>query len=368
MPSGRGRPVHARPALFLVLLPILVSCSPPAHRAFYYWKTAKGPSAAELAAADRAGADRLYVRLFDVDETGAATPALTATGPQRRTWTADGKRELVPVVYVANDALAVPGFQPREAARSLAAGVNRLWDSDGPAWTELQIDCDWTERTRDVYFTLLGALRADLRSRGQTVSATIRLHQVKYRQSTGVPPVDRGMLMAYNLLPPRSAGGRSAILDPEELAGYLRSLQGYPLALDVALPMFSWVVQWEGERLIGLIGEPRALLELHGPSFRPIGPHRFEAVGRTYLAGHSVEPGDLFVTDRPGPESALRAAALLSRSVSRGARTVALYHLDTETLDSFTGGDDGKVDKVFDALGALRPRGSTPPGVRPGTL
>ena len=49
------------------------------------------------------------------------------------------------------------------------------------------------------------------------MSATIRLHQVKYRADTGVPPVDRGMLMAYNLLPPDQAGERSSILDNREL-------------------------------------------------------------------------------------------------------------------------------------------------------
>jgi hypothetical protein len=353
---------------FLALLPILASCSLPAHRAFYYWKTAKGPSADELALADRAGADRLYVRLFDIDETGAATPALAVTGSQRGSWTAGGKRELVPVVYIANDALAGPGFAPREAARSLVTGVTRLWDVDGPGWKELQLDCDWTETTQKAYFAMLAAVRGELHAQGRILSATIRLHQVKYRRATGVPPVDRGMLMAYNLLPPQQAGERSAILDPDELAGYLRTLKSYPLPLDVALPAFSWVVQWEGERLIGLIGEPRALVELESPAFRRLGPHRFEATRRTFLAGHSVEPGDLFVTDRPGPGSVTRAAALLSRSIRRGTRTVALYHLDIETIDSFAGGDDGKVEAVFDSLGAVRGGDGPAPRLRSGTL
>jgi len=355
-------------ACLLALVPFLVSCSPPAHRAFYYWKTAGGPSAEELARADRAGADRLYVRLFDIDETGAATPALAASAAERRSWTAEGKRELVPVVYVANAALEAPGFRPREAGLSLVAGVARLWGPDGPAWNELQLDCDWTESTRSAYFQMLVAVRGALHGRGRVLSATIRLHQVKYRGSTGVPPVDRGMLMAYNLLPPESAGEKSAILDLDELAGYTRSLRGYPLPLDIALPAFSWVVQWEGERVIGLIGEPRAVAELSSPAFRPRGLHRYEATSRTFLAGHTVEPGDLFVVDRPDPGDVRRAAALLFRSARRGARTVALYHLDTETLDSFAGGDDGKVEAVFDACGAPRGGRRAAAGLRAGTL
>ena len=44
--------------------------------------------------------------------------------------------------------------------------------------------------------------------------------------------VDRGMLMAYNLLPPDQTGERSSILDNAELGAYLASLKTYPLPLD----------------------------------------------------------------------------------------------------------------------------------------
>ena len=64
---------------------------------------------------------------------------------------------------------------------------------------ELQIDCDWTESTRDKYFHLLSTLRNELERNKQIISATIRLHQVKYAAITGIPPVHRGMLMYYNM-------------------------------------------------------------------------------------------------------------------------------------------------------------------------
>ena len=158
------------PGAFLafVLLPLL-SCSPPAHRALYYWKTARGPSPYEIQIADRLGVDTLYVRLFDIEADGTATPALASS-------TDFGRRQIVPVVYIVNDALTKAGFQPKAAAASLFDSVQR-W----PGWSELQVDCDWTPGTRAAYFALLETLLEKLHAQGKRLSATIRLHQVKYR-------------------------------------------------------------------------------------------------------------------------------------------------------------------------------------------
>ena len=68
------------------------ACAAPAHRAMYYWKTAQGPSAAEIAVAEALGVERLYVRVFEVEADGIATPPLAE-------WAGAGNREIVPVVY-----------------------------------------------------------------------------------------------------------------------------------------------------------------------------------------------------------------------------------------------------------------------------
>jgi hypothetical protein len=339
-----------------ILLPLL-SCSPPARRALYYWKTAWGPSAEEIAIADRLGVDRLYVRMFDVEADGTATPPLGFSASDRASWTEAGRREVVPVVYVVNDALLQGNFRPSDSAASLLAGVSRIWGTDEPSWNELQIDCDWTQTTRAAYFALLESLRGRLYAQGKHLSATVRLHQVKYRDLTGVPPVDRGMLMAYNLLPPTDAGAKSSILDDDELDGYLPSVKSYPLPLDAALPVFSWVAQWEGPRLIGLFDQAGAPAQLAGPGFAQIGPGRFEALARGSLLGRSVEKGDVLVIDRPGFDTVRKAAGMLHAALRREARSVALYHLDSETINTFTGGDDAQIERIYSVLGARRGRG-----------
>jgi hypothetical protein len=345
------------PGAFLAaaLLPLL-SCSPSAHRALYYWKTARGPSPSEIQIADRMGVDTLYVRLFDIESDGTACPALASS-------TDFGRRRIVPVVYIVNEALTNAGFRPKAAAASLFDSVQR-W----PGWSELQVDCDWTPGTRASYFSLLETLLEKLHAQGRRLSATIRLHQVKYRADTGVPPVDRGMLMAYNLLPPTDASTRSSILDTDEMAGYLSSVKSYPLPLDAALPMFSWVAQWEGPRLIGLIDDARAPAELAGPGFASIGQGRFEALARGSLRGRSVEKGDVLVVDRPGPLAVQQAARMLHAALRGETRSVALYHLDSETIQSFSGGEDAQIEAVYGALGARRDRRVSAPRVRPRTV
>ena len=103
---------------------------------------------------------------------------------------------------------------------------------------EIQFDCDWTETTKEKYFHLLKLARARLNQFGFStakISATIRLYQCKYLFKTGVPPVDKGMLMCYNMGNLKNPGTKNFILESYELRKYISSLNTYPLQLDVAV-------------------------------------------------------------------------------------------------------------------------------------
>jgi hypothetical protein len=69
---------------------------------------------------------------------------------------------------------------------------------------------------------------------------TIRLNQLAHQKETGVPPVDRGMLMFYNMGDTKSIKTQNSILDMDEGKKYLREASDYPLTLDVALPLYCW--------------------------------------------------------------------------------------------------------------------------------
>ena len=111
--------------------------------------------------------------------------------------------------------------------------------------SEIQIDCDYTSRSRKTYYEFLkevGELCAlsDIR-----LSATIRLHQL----SMAAPPVDYGVLMIYNTGNPAKWEERNPILDIRDVAPYLKRLDGYPLPLAAAYPVYLWVRNIQGLRV-----------------------------------------------------------------------------------------------------------------------
>ena len=195
---------------------------PPPQRSFYYWRTVFRLSQAERAALQALQIRRLYVRLFDVTwDSAASAPTFVGDLTVDATEPAPEEIEFIPVVFLRHEvlqkldeagvrALSVELWRRIEERTALlpglAGGAAASTPGAAASTRELQIDCDWTDGTRDRFFALLTELRrlgAASAARRATpaprLSATIRLHQVKYRERTGVPPVERGMLMFYNI-------------------------------------------------------------------------------------------------------------------------------------------------------------------------
>jgi len=354
------RRVRLRSLSLLFFLLLCAGCASPSRRAFYYWKSEGLPSEAETALLDRLHVDRLYVRLFDLDAAGQPQSILALPGELPAALTAGGSREIVPVVYAVPEALKKLGENALRAlgertAREMLARCR----ASGLAPAEVQVDYDWTAGTRENYFRFLEGVRKGLIGGGKiALSATIRLHQVKDRESTGVPPVDRGLLMAYNLSTPADPAVRNSILDMEVLEPYLRGLEKYPLVLDVALPCFSWIVHFEGRRVLGLIPYASAVRSLDPDGdFKRDGPNWLEAGVRTYVAGRSVEPGDRLRIERVDPALVLEAARALSARLPRVSRHVAFFSLDMDDLNEFSGGSYEAFAGIYSALGAGAARG-----------
>jgi hypothetical protein len=106
--------------------------------------------------------------------------------------------------------------------------------NDIAAVREIQIDCDYTSRSRRTYYEFLDSVRS---AWGGRVSTTIRLHQL----SMSAPRVDYGVLMIYNTGDPNKFDERNPILDLRDVKPYLRHLSDYPLPLAAAYPVFSWL-------------------------------------------------------------------------------------------------------------------------------
>jgi hypothetical protein len=104
---------------------------------------------------------------------------------------------IVPVIFIKNRTfIDVDSATVTALADSVLKLVTQINNTQKLSPQEIQFDCDWTETTRNSYFLFINHYRAASK---QSISATIRLHQVKYPATTGIPPVDRGVLMYYNM-------------------------------------------------------------------------------------------------------------------------------------------------------------------------
>lgn len=307
---------------------------------FYFWQTTW---TAEVDPRDVVAASRLFVRFFDVavDETGAkAVPVapITFAAPL------PAGVEVVPVVYLTNAVFGLDALDVDALAGKILTKVAAMAAPLGLELRELQLDCDWSDSTRAAYFRLLEVLRRDAPARlgaaGLTLSATIRLHQVKYRQRTGVPPVDRGMLMFYNMGSLTDPSERPSIFNGEDAGRYVAWVEDYPLPLDLALPVFGWAIQRRGAETVALIEGVAEAEFAASELFAPDASGRHVARTDGFFRGRYFRAGDVVRFETSTPEITREAAALVAKHQPRRApfATIAFFDLNPRNLARYEHG------------------------------
>ena len=325
-----------RGALFAVTLLvtcIISSCGSKREKvnhAFYEWRSEVSYSPTDLALFDSLKVDKLYVRFFDVQwHEGNAQPYPESIA-RFRTKLPKGV-EIVPTVYVTVELMrrATERFSLEELAEkivgkieSMSEGANISLDSI----REIQLDCDWTASTRWAYFELLRDVKK--RKPEWILSSTIRLHQIKYRVETGIPPVDRGMVMAYNVGQVTAIDEENSIFTEDEVARYLGPLDEYPLPLDAALPIFSWGVRFHYDRFAAIIDNIGVEEMANRSEFRKVGENLWQAGVNTELRGKPIFAGDIIRIDEPKREDVLSIAQEISGAIDQSEITLSLYRFD----------------------------------------
>jgi len=225
--------------IVIILCCLLAACGrqeglPEGRRgnAAYYWRTVFSLDSTELSFVRQYAIGTLYCRYFDVVNTPSAGPMPNATISFQHPLP-DGV-ELVPTVFVMEDCMH--RYPDSLAARIVRRVAQMNETNDVTGVRELQIDCDYTLRSRDTYYRFLREVGAEARRHGWRLSTTIRLHQL----SMPAPPVDYGVLMLYNTGAPERFAERNPILDLRDVMPYLHHLSDYPLPLAAAYPVFEW--------------------------------------------------------------------------------------------------------------------------------
>ena len=298
----------------------------PVENAAYYWRTTWSLDSVEEAFLRDHDIHRVFCRYFDVVMTdGQPMPNATIHFPAEWSmdngqwsmdngqwsmdngqWSMDNGQwpmELVPTVYITEDCMSheweVGNASERynstvdDASQRYQTLANRIVSRivqmnethDLPPARELQIDCDYTLRSRKTYYDFLSEVRHEAQRHGMALSTTIRLHQL----SMPAPPVDYGVLMVYNTGDPQNFAERNPILDIRDVQPYMRYLAGYPLPLAAAYPVYAWQ--------------------------RTLGGVRIE---------HTVEASEI-----------LNAKTMVEKERSDMANTIIIYSLDKENINRY---------------------------------
>ena len=154
---------------------------------------------------------------------------------------------------------------------------------------ELQIDCDWSGSSQSNYFKLLEDLKSKL---NKTLSATIRLHQIKYYTKTGVPPVDYGVLMYYNMSNVSDFNTKNSILDNDIAKKYHYNFENYKLKLKLALPLYSQAIQFRENKALSIFEGVEE--KDFDSNFTKISDNLYKVLNSTYFQGRYVYKDDVF--------------------------------------------------------------------------
>ena len=197
----------------------------------YYWRTDLRLDSTEKAFLSHYHINKVYCRYFDVVmNDGASEPSPNATISFSDALPTG--IEIIPTIYITEDCMHK---SYKGLAKKIVDRIKQMNETnDIKDVREIQIDCDYTSKSRQTYYSFLKEVAKEWNFQ---VSTTIRLHQL----SMPAPPVDYGVLMVYNTGDPRKWEERNPILDYRDVYPYLSRLDKYPLPLATAYPVYQWI-------------------------------------------------------------------------------------------------------------------------------
>lgn len=308
--------------------------------AFYYWRGNSSLEDGEIRAIKKMAVEKLYVKLFEVDynEVQGNFPY-----EKKRIDSYEYEKldliKIVPVVFIKN---GIFQYNNQKSLDQLADNIVFLLDKyqkeeygEGKLtyeYDEIQIDCDWTKSTKDNYFYLLKKIKE---LSGKHLSCTLRLYPYKYPDIMGVPPVDKAMLMCYNLIKPLSQKDKNSILDVNELKQYLNERKEYPVHLDVALPVFNWSQLYQNNRFEKLLSLTSKEIKTFAKEIKPL----WYQVQRDTTIDYStyLKAGDQIKCEEVSAQTIQEAIAIIKEKVVLDANvTVSLFDMSQSTLKNYS--------------------------------
>ena len=253
--------------IIIILFPILFTEDKKIQNSFYHWKNTYDLKNTN---------EKLYIKVLDISFSKKLEYVSTK-------FSEEPKNSFIPTIYITNETMKKVDY--KEIEKLILKQIKRL----NTSFEEIQIDCDWSLTSKSNYFNLLQALKKDT---NKTISATIRLHQIKYFKKTGVPPVDYGVLMYYNMSDITDLNTKNSILDNSIAKKYHYNFDVYKLKLKLALPLYSQAIWFRDKKPLDIFeGVIKDDFKNH---FEKISENIYKVKRSTYFKGRYIYKDDLF--------------------------------------------------------------------------
>ena len=231
------------------------------------------------------------------------------------------KNKIVPVIYIDN-----PVFKHING-KKFAKKIFLLLKKQAKntfTYNEIQIDCDWTDSTKKAYFSFLKEFKVLSQKK---LSTTIRLHQIKYHKRTGVPPVDKGVLMYYNMSNFKDLETKNYILDLALAKKYHYNFDTYPIPLDLALPLYAQATVIRFNAVVGIMEGVRSkALNKH---FKALKDNHYEVLKTHYFKKRLLYKGDVLRIDEVSLKMLQQAVKNLSE-VMKQPKEIIFYRWENK--------------------------------------
>ena len=311
--------------------------------AIYHWKTVFNLNEDEIAFLSSHSIRKMYVRFFDVDvETSPmnATYSAIPIGTTAFKSPSPSNIEIVPTVFITVKSLVATKEEGiDDLASNIYTRVCNMADYNdlGPI-REIQLDCDWTNSTQNLFYSLCEKMGNLAHADSILVSSTIRLHQLKKKS----PPVDQGVLMVYNTGALRETGTKNSILDYDDVKTYLSGNSiHYDLPLDFAFPTYGWGVMFRDGAYNGILHKTDYSDETRYEKGKE---GAFIVKKDHVLEGKALWKGDVIRMEYPTADEVKKVAELVISSVQDSTHSVILYHLDSNNLLKYT---DDEISSIY---------------------
>ena len=325
--------------ILCAILLLLSSCKNEEHnieRGLYHWKSDFILSENQTEFLEDIQTDFLYVRYFDVNVSWEGAYPQSVVGMVSET-----DIPIIPTVYITTDVMVqLDSFYIRLLAEDVSNKIKAIHGDK--ELSEVQFDCDWTPSIKDKYFYFLDEVSNYFP--GVTISATVRLYQYKYPELAGVPPVDKGLLMYYNMGDLTDYKETNSILNNQKGKEYL-GFGEYPLPIDIALPNFQWCLSFR-QGIFQYICPDFSKEELNNQDlFSKTGDNTYIFKKDTVMHNDYFRFGDELRHEFCSEQELMKAVNLLKDEMNQETTRILFYDLQPNTYKDYE-----KMDAVYSAF------------------